>query len=210
LGENEMTLAEIGNIIGAFCTIIVLIYALYKENILYRWVEYSALAGALANSTIAALDYANKNFVAPISTEGAFINIILIGIGLLYLGRLNRQYSWVVRYPAGVVLGVGMGVSLRSAVESNIVGQLIGAVGPLFDPTLMTPIDFLIATVFTVFIALYFFSSRTWEGNLSFVPTVARIFLMVNFGSILGLRVATFTSWMAPRILFILQTFKIV
>jgi hypothetical protein len=200
-----MDLETLGYFIGVPMTIFIYSYALYKDNPTFKFAEYTGIAAALANATVIAIEFTRDNWASPI-LEGTMspLYIIVMGIGLLYLMRYtDPQYRWLVRYPVAIMIGTRVGILMRGDIEASIVNRTIGLMRNIFN------FNNFVILIFAVPVLLYFIMSREYTGSMKHTLKLGKWAMMISFGAILGTRVATFVSWCAARILYILEALSL-
>ena len=200
-----MNLETLGYFVGVPLTIFIYSYALYKDNPAFRFAEYTGIAAALANASVIAIEFTRDNWTSPM-LKGTMspLYIIILGVGLLYLMRYtDPQYRWLVRYPVAILIGTRIGIIMRGDIEATIVNRTVGLVRNIFN------FDNFVILIFALPVLLYFIMSREYRGPMKHTLTLGKWAMMISFGAILGTRVATFVSWCANRILYILEAFAL-
>lgn len=190
--------------IAAFLTLGIFSF-LFRDNPLYRFAEH--LFVGVANGYYIALYWHNSlkpNLVDPLS-QGQFIYLVPLFLGLLYFTRFIPRIGWMVRIPIGFMLGWSAGISIPATFQANILAQLEG--------TVVTPVRFadpvqglwavviLIGVVSTV---VYFFFSREHRGVLAVGSRLGIMFIMIGFGASFGYTVMARISLLIGRIQFLL------
>lgn len=196
--------------LGTYVTVIfyvgVLSFYLYKETPLFRIAENIAIGVALGNATVVALKYLNDVAWTPGIIRGQdtlFWGACLV-FGGLTLVRFPRKYAWLARWPLALVVGTGLGVGLRGAVDAQLVKQVIATITPVVGGSI-TPIDNLVMAVITLTIVAYFIFTREHKGPLGPVSKVARYAMMMTLGGAAGNIIFTRLAWLVMILTAILK-----
>jgi lipoprotein signal peptidase len=204
-----LDLNMIGIYVSAILAVIVLSAFLYKDNPLFHAAEHIAIGVALANGfVLAAKSIYDVGLSKAISGRGGTDTVLWISavvFGGLMLVRWPRKSAWLARWPLAIIVGAGIGLGFRGAVDQQFVGQVIAGITPLIGGP-YTPIDNLVMIVFTLPIIAYFIFSREMKGSyVRIVPKVARYAMMITFGAMFGGIMMTRWSYLASRLVIILQ-----
>jgi len=191
-----MSFEVFSNLVGAFFTLCIFSF-LYKDNPLYQMAEQLLVGLSVGYSLV--LTY-HRVFIPyvyqPIVIRHQFVLIIPFLIGILYLTRLTRKWSWLSRYPiAFSVMGVGSSFAL--SLHTAILVQMRQAMVPLESVNLTL---IFIGTLTTL---LYFFFSKAHSGTYGKFVNVGKWYMMVGFGASFGLTVMARVSLLIGRIQFL-------
>lgn len=166
-------------------TLIIMVWSfLYRENIFYRIAEHIAVGsffGYTLYMGIRALY--DKTFTPLISTGNPALAIVTF-FGILMWLRLIPKIRWISRIPIALLAGISMGVAVRGAISKQIIAQ--AKMGSWIAGDIMTSINNIIVSVFTVCVLLYFIYSREHTGPLGVIAKIGRYAMMIAFGAILG------------------------
>lgn len=182
----------------------ILSFALYKENRFFRFAEYTAIASSLGNGVVVAIRYINSTFVQPPLTTGglSYLYIVAVAFAALLFVQFNQQYRWVARYPMAIIVGVGLGVAARTSLETEVVKQVWAAMTPI------TSVNNVIALVITVTVLVYFLMTPKYENAPGkIIIQTAQAFLFVLFGAKLASAIPMYVAWASGRVQFILDVF---
>lgn len=161
---------------------------LWKENPLYRFVQYSVVAVAASVTIISAIEAIQKMAISPILTGTNYWMIIPTVAGILvFTNMLGRKYNWLSRYPLGIVLGVGTALSLRGAIPAQIIGQMQslirkGKIGTPFET--FNNILFIVMGFTALSYFFFYFMHRTSAGRG--LSKIGRYAVMLAFGATFG------------------------
>jgi len=184
-------LPPILDVLGIYCAAIFVCAAwsmfLYKDNPFYRFAEATCIAVSLGYLLVFSMKYVYDLTLSPIS-KGNFLGIFVFALGLLVYLRLLPQkpnylkYKRLANWGVAIVVGVGIGLTIRGEAELNVRGILLGLVGtPLIGGTI-TPADNLVGLIMTTSIIAYFIFSRKQEGKWGWVMKLGRYMMMWVFG----------------------------
>jgi len=201
-------LITFGTFVAVALTVMIFSYPLYRENRIYRFAEFTAVAAAVGNATVVAVRYLYTSNVMPAFTGNYLLVVEMVFTFLLFTTFL-RKYAYLTRLPMSFLVGIGSGIALRTVLETQFVGQIWGTMIPLISGS-KTPVDNLIIVVSTILVIFYFLHSKRLSSSLAgrtyqSLPKLSRYFMMVFFGATLGSGVATFVIWCSGRIMFILR-----
>jgi len=191
-------------------TVMIMSFGLYKENRLFRFAEYTAVATSLGNGVIVALRYIQSTFFDPAIKLGGFDTLYLVAIvfaGLLFL-QYHSDYKWVARYPLAILVGVGLGVAARASLQTDVVKQVYAAMAPIGGLQLDIA-NGIISLVITVIVMAYFLMTPKYTGKASYLLKTAQVFLFIMFGALLASGIPTYVAWASGRVHYILQALGI-
>jgi len=156
----------------------------FRDNDFFKFAEYTFVGAAAGHSLVYGIDnlrrYGWDNLMA-----GAYLYIVVFLLGILLYSRYHPQYFWVSRYPLSIMVGIGIGLSMRAVVTAEFIAQikstaaikLIGISDPI---TLISNLIFIILVVTTVYFFLFTFP-KAHEGSLGIIPKIARYGMMAAF-----------------------------
>ena len=183
--------------VGALVTIGAFSY-LFKENALYRAVEH-IYVGAAAGYTIT-IGYQNLVNKAwqPMTEEGQFLVIIPVLLGLMLFGPyFGSSLSWTRRYPLSFIIGVGAGITIRSAIIEQLTKQLASTALPLNSIKNIVIVAGVLATL-----SYFFFTLKPSKG-LAAASGAGKWVIMVTFGAAFGNAIMGRVSLIIDRVSYI-------
>lgn len=174
-------ITTIGLYVGVFITIGFWSY-LYKENVLFRIVEYTYIAFAAAHATVISVNSLKVQMFIPLLNNNILLIIPLI-LGLCFYTRYSNTLRPLNRIPISVMVGVGTGLAVRAMVRAQLLNQIVSTIQP-GDPytgTLMA-----VLTIGTIF--YFIFSSGKGLPNSVFflygiLQRIGRIAIMAAMGT---------------------------
>jgi len=159
---------------------------LYKENPLFRVVEFTFIGFATAHATVMAITELKKNLVAPIVNKSNYILLVPTVLGLLLYTRYSKDLRFLERFPISIMVGIGTGVAVRAMVRAQLLAQIQQTIQP------GKPIDGLIIALLTLGSVTYFIFSSEEGLPKSTIPfynglrRIGRIAIMAAMGAAFG------------------------
>lgn len=195
-----------GIYLSAALAIMVFSHFLYKDNPFFHIAEHAAIGVALGNSIIVSLKSIYDVALTPaIKGQNTALWIFAVIFTALILVRWPRKHAWISRWPLSIIVGTGMGLGFRGAIDGQLRGQILASIMPLVDKTTATPIDNLLTFAFTFPIIIYFIFTKEQKGSLGALAKWSRYAMMITFGALFGTVMMTRWSYLASRIVIILQ-----
>jgi len=201
-----MTFTEIVGIWLAALFTLMIYSILYKENVLYRFAEHTAIGTGVGYTAITTLKALRGSLWIPL-TNGNLLLIIPLIIGIMMYFRFIQKYSWVSLWSTAVLTGLGIGLALYGAIHAQFIQQIEATIVPLF--TGQNTFDNLITLVTTVFVLYYFlftvnFKSESLRKGSENIRTMARYFLMIALGTTFAGATMTWIVNIIMRVQFLL------
>jgi len=156
----------------------------FRDNDFFKFAEYTFVGAAAGHSLVYGIDnlrrYGWDNLIG-----GAYLYVVVFLLGILLYSRYHPQYFWVSRYPLSVMVGLGIGLSMRAVVTAEFIAQIkstaavqiLGVTDPI---KLVSNIIFIVLVVTTVYFFLFTFP-KAHEGGLGIIPKIARYGMMAAF-----------------------------
>ena len=201
-----LTQETLGIYFSAILVVFVYSMFLYKDNPFFHIAENLALAVALANSTVISLKSLYDMAWVPGVVQGkdSVLWIGLLIFGGLIMTRLIPKYGWLSRWPTAFIVGSGVGLGLRGAIETQLLGNLRAVIIPVFGGK-VTPIDNIVTLVMCTTTIAYFLFTREHKGVWGKVAKIGRYSMMVAFGAQFGSVTITRISSLGTRVIDILR-----
>ena len=198
--------------VAAISTIGFWSYALYGENIYFRWAEHTFVAASTGVFTITMFQTLRSSLVAPL-LGGRYEFILLLILGLIVYLRLSPKTAWISRWPVALIVGVSAGWFLKGTLVGDILVSVKGTIQPIGGPLVTSGFNafsnlVLIAAV--VFTLTYFIFTKEHTGALGVASKIGRYFIMAMVGIYAGNIVMLRLSLLLGRITPVLQTFGLV
>ncbi len=206
---------DIGVWIAAFLTLCIFSF-LYKDNPFYKFAEHLFVGVSVGYGIVLTIHqgiipFAWQPLKNSITGEAPlwrfFVTLIPVGVGFLFFSRLMPRYSWLIRYPIAILIGMGAGFAIPRAMETSIFEQMNGTLRPfgvinsLSAGEIIGAVLMLIGVVCTL---TYFFFSVEHKGIVGGISKLGIIFLMIGFGSAFGNTVMGRVSLLIQRVDFLL------
>jgi hypothetical protein len=181
-------------LVSALMSLMVLSF-LYKENPIYRLVEYISVSTMSAVLFITAWSNIEKWGISKLGS-GEYIYLIGVILGLSLYSRFYKKYEWLGRYGISVLSGVGFGLTLTGTIKTSIIEQIVATgQSPIFGVPIGTAISSIILITVTSTIVIYF--TYTFYGSksstvqdkplvMNIIILISRACLMIAFGTMLG------------------------
>jgi len=174
----------VGTTVAALFTL--MIYSiLFKENVLYRFAESTAIAVAVGYGVVTTLKSLRTSTYIPL-TNGNMLVLIPLFLGVLTYLTFIKKYAWLSLWPIGFLTGVGLGLSVRGAIQAQLIEQIDATILPLTGSStdLFNNIIIFISTIAVLYYFLFTinFKNPTVNSVSEGVRKFARYFIMVGLG----------------------------
>lgn len=200
----------LGAWVGAFLTLAIYSYILYKETRIYRLAEYIYIGSSFAVSLVVSTQQIWNQIILRIMS-GQYIYLVGVILGLMLLTLPFKSIRWISRYPVMFLMGLGFGVTIRGALTANIVGQILGSITPpAATATALSWFNFIWICLGTLLIISYFTFTIEHTGWYYYPTKLGRYILLLGLGVYYGNTVQFRMTMLAGRVQFLLQVFKII
>lgn len=197
---------EIGPVIGATLILMLFSWFLYKQTWLYDIAEGVLIGTGAGYSFVMGIKAVRDNAILPL-LKGELIWIIPILLGLVIYLQLSKKTMHFARIPIAIIIGVGLGLSIRRVLLAEIVGQIRASA---IDFSALSPlgiINNIIILVGTITAISYFLMSKEQTGVFGNITRIGRLYLMATFGAMFGNAIFGNISVVAGRVEYILKAF---
>ena len=168
-------------LIASFFTI------LYKENILFQIAQFTILGAGVAHGLNWAIQRYRDYVFTPLQEPNPDYMLILITVlGLSCLLTLSRKYGWLGRYYTAFTLGIGLGVTGGSTINSMVQSQIVATIQGLAATDPLELLNAWIILITVIVITIYFIftiKSEALGGSVGWVMRIGRLLLMVTMGA---------------------------
>ncbi len=183
--------------IGALFTIAAFSY-LFKENKFYKAAEHIYVGVAAGYSIVMGYTNIVSKVYKPVLEKGQVVLLLPFVIGLLlFAPYAGDRYRWMRRIPLAFITGVGAGLSIRAAVENQLVKQVAATVLAL------NKIDNIIIVLGVSCVIAYFFFTFTQSRVLKTTAEAGKWVMMITFGAAFGNAFMGRISLLIGRVQFI-------
>lgn len=191
--------------IAAFLTLAATSFV-FRDNVFFKISQYAFIGVAAGHAIVMGVKNI-INFGWVHLAGGAIIYVVVFVLGVMLYFRFSKEYFWLYRYPIAFLVGNGVGISIRAAIHSDFIKNIIATASPLTAASPMGTIDCIIIFVGTIAALSHFIF--TYEGvhtgYLSYLPKVGRWLMLMAFGASFGNTVMTRFGMYQGRILFLLR-----
>ena len=154
----------------------------FKDNPIHRLVEslYIGLTAGYVLTTT--LNTAYKNTIQPLPQNPLLIVPIILG--LLMYTRLSKKYAYLSNYPIAFITAIGIGLSTRTIIQSDIIKQVVNTAIPLFIPAdALGTLGNIVIVASAVSAIAYFTYGVEHKGSYGKLVKVGISFMMISFGA---------------------------
>jgi hypothetical protein len=180
----------------------------FRDNPFFKFAEHTFVGAAAGHSLVYGVDNIIRYGWAPL-TAGNMLYAIVFILGIVMYMRYHKSYFWVSRVPMALIVGIGIGLTLRSTVTSEFIAQIISTAGMkvlgLDAWTGFSNLLFIIITLATVYYFVFTYP-RVHGGNLSIIPKIAKYGMMAAFGYSFANTVLSRFNMIYGRIDFLIYT----
>ncbi|RJS89122.1 hypothetical protein CW700_05415 [Candidatus Bathyarchaeota archaeon] len=164
---------------------------LYGDNPLFRIGEYTYTATVVAHSVVTGIQTLRSRFL-PLFTGAKPILIVPLILGIMSLFVVWKKYAWLASFPIAIMIGVGTGLSIRTLMATDVVGNInavVSEAGKILVPPLSSQLGYFVRVVFTIAAVVYLLFTVFLRGPLSKPVEYIRTFGKYVFLAYLGLSV---------------------
>ena len=192
-----MTPDQIGLIVGAVLTVLVLTYII-GDSVLFRLAVYILIgAGAAYASVVVLFDVLWQNTTVALAQAAAgdrgplIVVVIALVLGIMVWFKASPRLAWIGNIPMGYLIGVGAATVLGGAILGTLGPQIVAAGAPATSPSGGQPdvIMTFVVALGTIITLLSFGYYRVGRNSPMQMINVAgrRFFLMIALGAVFAL-----------------------
>jgi hypothetical protein len=191
--------------IAAFLTIAATSYA-FRDNIVFRFAETTFIGVAAAHQIIMGIKNIRDYGWSHVA-QGEFLYLIVFVLGIMLYARFSREYFWLYRYPIAFLVGNGVGISIRAAIHSDFIVQIVETAKPIVVDTGIGTFNNIIIFigVITALSHFIFTFEGMHEGTIGWIPRVGRWMMLLGFGASFGNTIMSRFGMYQGRIVFLLR-----
>ncbi len=178
---------DIASVISIWLAALFTIWAfsfIFRDNAWFKFAEHTYVGAAAGHSIVYGVDNVTRYGVAPFM-KGSMFYVVLFLLGVLLYTRYHKTYFWISRIPIAIMVGIGMGLSMRSTVTSEFIAQIQSTAAMKIlglDPfTAFSNLIFIIILLCTVYFFIFTFPNMHM-GKKSYIGKIARYGMMAAFG----------------------------
>jgi hypothetical protein len=183
----------------------------FRDNPFFKFAEHTFVGAAAGHSLVYGVDNILRYGWNPL-TAGNMMYIVAFILGIILFMRYHKTYFWVSRIPMAVLVGIGIGLTLRTTVTSEFIAQIISTaqmkVLGLDAWSAFSNLLFIIITLATVYFFVFTFP-KVHGGNLSIISKIARYGMMAAFGYSFANTVLSRFNMIYGRIDFLMNTWLV-
>jgi len=183
--------ADLGSVIQIWIAALftIWIYSIaFRDNPFFKFAEHTFVGAAAGHGIVYGVDNVRRYGWDPF-TKGPALTSILYAIvfllGIVLYARYHKKYFWLSRFPLAIMVGIGIGLSMRATVTAEFIEQIrstaaLQVVG-VDAWTGFSNLLFIIITLTVVYFFVFTFPG-IHKGNLGLISKVARYGMMAAFG----------------------------
>ena len=157
---------------------------IFRDNVFFKFSEHTFVGAAAGHSIVYGVDNVRRYGWDPF-TKGAWIYIVVFLLGIVLYSRYHKTHFWISRFPLSIMVGLGIGLSMRATVTAEFIAQIqataaLRVIG-VDAMTAFSNIVFIIIVLAVVYYFVFTFPGMH-AGNLGIVSKIARYGMMASFG----------------------------
>lgn len=179
--------ADLGSVIQIWLAALftIWIYTIaFRDNPFFKFAEHTFVGAAAGHGIVYGVDNVLRYGWSPF-TKGSALYAVVFLLGIILYTRYHKKYFWLSRFPLSIMVGIGIGLSMRATVTAEFVAQLSSTAGlKVFGVDAWTGFSNLlfIIIVLTVVYFFVFTFPGMHRGNLGIISRIARYAMMAAFG----------------------------
>jgi hypothetical protein len=156
------------------------------DNPFYAFAEHSYIGTAIGFLAVISITYLQTKVFTPIMADpgGNILPLISVILGLMMLTRISTKYAWIARIPITVSIAVGVGISTRTGVITNIIAQIKATILPLWTGDWFVSLTNILVIVFVISTLIFFQYTTRRTGALGQASRFGRLVLYAGFGAL--------------------------
>lgn len=180
----------------------------FRDNPFFKFAEHTFVGAAAGHSLVYGVDNILRYGWAPL-TAGNMLYAIVFILGIVMYMRYHKTYFWVSRVPMALIVGIGIGLTLRTTVTSEFIAQIVSTAGTKIlglDAWLaFSNLLFILITLSVVYYFVFTFP-RVHGGKLGLISKLAKYGMMASFGYSFANTVLSRFNMIYGRIDFLIYT----
>jgi len=160
----------------------------FRDNVFFKFAEHTFVGAAAGHSLVYGVDNVLRYGWAPF---------------------IGDNYFWISRFPLAVLVGIGIGLSMRTTVTSEFIAQIQSTAGmKVLGTDAWTAFSNLIFIIITLAVVYYFIFTfpKVHGGKLGIISTIAKYGMMAAFGYSFANTVLSRFNMIFGRFDFIMNT----
>ncbi len=165
--------------ISAIATL-AMISLLFKENPYYRFFEHLFMGVGTGHAIVIGLTNLRNLAIIPLFQLAQYVLLIPLLLGIALYARYFKKIAWVSTIPIAILMGIGAGLGIKGAVESQFLDQITATFLPMNS---INNVLFAVGTLSTIW---YFFFTYKQPKAIRWIPSVGRWTMMITLGASFG------------------------
>jgi hypothetical protein len=154
----------------------------FKDNPVHRLIESLYIGVTAGYLLITNFNTAYQNAIQPLPQNPLLILPIILG--LLMYTRLSKKFSYLSKYSIAFITAIGVGLSTRTAIQSEIIAPFINTAIPLFVTNdVLGTFGNIIIVVSIISTISYFTYSFEHKGSYKILTQLGISLMMITFGA---------------------------
>lgn len=154
----------------------------FKSNPIHRIVESLYIGVTAGYLLITNLNTAFKSAILPLPQDPLLV--IPIILGLMMYARLSKKYAYLSNFSIAFITAIGIGLSTRTIIQSDVIRQFTNTAIPLLIPTdALRTLGNIVIVVSIISSIAYFTYSIEHKGSYGSLAKVGISFMMIGFGA---------------------------
>jgi len=156
----------------------------FRDNVFFKFAEHTFVGAAAGHSLVYGIDNVKRYGWTPF-TQGASLYAVVFLLGVLLYTRYHKSYFWISRYPLSIMVGLGIGLSMRATVKAEFIDQIISTAGlKVLGVDAWTGFSNLLFIAIVLAVVYYFVFTfpGIHGGRLGVISKFARYGMMAAFG----------------------------
>jgi len=156
----------------------------FRDNVFFKFAEHTFVGAAAGHSIVYGVDNVRRYGWDPLM-KGAWLYAVVFLLGIVLYARYNKKYFWLSRFPLAMMVGIGIGLSMRATVTAEFIAQIQSTAATkvlgVDAWTGFSNLLFIIIVLTVVYFFIFTFPGMH-KGRLGIVSRIARYGMMAAFG----------------------------
>ena len=156
----------------------------FRDNVFFKFAEHTFVGAAAGHSIVYGVDNVRRYGWDPLM-KGAWLYAVVFLLGIILYARYNKKYFWLSRFPLAIMVGIGIGLSMRATVTAEFIAQIQSTAAMkvlgVDAWTGFSNLLFIIIVLTVVYFFIFTFPGMH-KGSLGIVSKIARYGMMAAFG----------------------------
>ncbi|MFH0848271.1 MAG: hypothetical protein V1857_02050 [archaeon] len=156
----------------------------FRDNVFFKFAEHTFVGAAAGHSIVYGVDNVKRYGLEPLM-KGAWVYALVFLLGIVLYTRYHKKYFWLSRLPLAIMVGIGIGLSMRATVTAEFIVQIQStAAMKILGVDAWTGFSNLLFIIIVLAVVYFFIFTfpRVHKGGLGIVSKFARLAMMAAFG----------------------------